>query len=362
MNRMQWMYTVASVLIPLVLYAGMLTQRLFAKRRLNPDSVKYTIDHLPMGILFYREDGLTLLVNEAMQSLSGQLMRQKIVNGKEFHEFLLSHPADARFTVSGDEDEFTLAADGATWSFRRSTVSAGKERVFQLIAYDTTELYEREVALYNQIRELNETQENLKHYQEQTDTLAANEAFLATKERIHDSLGQVLLATRYYLTDPEASITEEELATSWRTTLDELTHAAGGEQTTVVSATFVKPLEAAAKALGARLFITGTLPAQDVRLNRLIVSCARVCIINAVRHGAADEITIAFDEVPETGYCRFRISNNGRPADDRFTEGGGLKSMRANVEKEGGTVTYETSPRFTADIRVPAGRWEEQGR
>lgn len=352
MNMSLWRDTAVIALIPFGLYMAVLAYRYLTAGRLDNASVKYAMDHLPMGILFYGPNGIPLLVNETMQRLCRRMMKKGLTDGNAFHAFLFAKEADDTFRITGTGDDFLVFFEEEVWSFIRREVKTDRGQATQLIAYDAGGLYAREKELYRQVQLLHDTGESLKRYQEQVDELAANGAYLAAKERIHDSLGQVLIATRYFLTDPDARIQPQDLIASWKKTIDELTNAAGGEAESPEKESFLKPLEGAANALGAKLIITGRRPEEDIRLKRLMMSCARVCMINAVRHGAADEITIAVDEQSPDGRFTFRISNNGR-VPEVFEEGGGLKSMRGNVEKEGGTVAYETAPRFTAVISVP---------
>ena len=352
MSRMQVYYATLVVLIPLFLFAVVLAYLYLTRERIDASSVKYAIDHLPMGIAFYREDGLVLLVNEAMQKLSRRFMGKSLLNGKEFYAFLTVPPPDATFMVSGHADAFLLIEGNDVWTIRQTRTEVGGRRVCQLIAYDTAELYAREQELSGQVQKLHETEKALKHFEKQVETLAEGEAYLATKERIHDRLGQMLLSNRYYLTEPGAGLTLNELLGSWKSTIGELTPVSEQPADRTDQNAFLRPLADAAAALGAVLHVTGEFPAEHVRLRRLVISAARICITNAVRHGMADEITIAFDIARAEGTLNFRISNNGR-VQESFREGGGLKNLRADVEKEGGTVDYEISPRFAVIVNVP---------
>ena len=99
MNPVQWGYLAPAIMIPVTLYAAVLLSSWFMRDRIGNATVKYTMDHLPMGIAFYREDGLILLANEAMHALSQALMHQRLMNGRDFHAFLLSAPVPASFSA-----------------------------------------------------------------------------------------------------------------------------------------------------------------------------------------------------------------------------------------------------------------------
>ena len=149
------------------------------------------------------------------------------------------------------------------------------------------------------------------HEQDKADDPVHDEAYLATKERIHDRLGQMLLSNRYYLTEPDARLSLPDLLATWDDTMKELMFASRQREYRPERDAFIKPLTDAAAALGATLHVTGSFPAEHIRLRRLVISAARICITNAVRHGMADEITFAFEDAQPDGTLTFRISNNG---------------------------------------------------
>ncbi|MBR0164825.1 MAG: hypothetical protein IJQ12_09150 [Lachnospiraceae bacterium] len=357
MNTLRWIYLATAAFIPLALYFFVLLNRRILRERIGNASVKYAMDHLPMGIAFYREDGLILLDNEAMQSLSLKLMHQRLMNGKDFHAFLLTAPAGSDFTSDGSAEAFHVISGEEVWMMQRDLRTEDGVPVVQLTAYDISELYARERELEGQVQKLRDTEAQLTQYQSRVRERAQTQAYLAAKERIHDSLGQVLLSTRYYLTEKDAKITQEEVLSAWEKTIDELDRFGTGDTKTPEEMSFLRPLEQAADALGATLNVQGHPSTDDVRMQKLVIACTRVAMINAVRHGDADEITLSFDDTGADAGWTFRISNNGR-IPDVINEGGGLKSMRARVEKEGGTVSYETSPSFTVIVHVPAGGGE----
>ena len=359
MSGTQWYYTALAVLIPFILSLQVLLYRYLTRGRIDNRSLRYAIDNLPMGIAFYRGDGLLLLANDTIRSLCKRVTGSGLVNAHVFHARLLELASGTDANAGTHADEFVLTLGQEVWSIRRKEVNPDGVSVYQLTAYETTELYEKERELSGQLAHLREAEERLRDYRNSVDALAGNEAWLSAKERIHDSLGQVLLSTRYYLTERDVLIGSGDLFAMWNKTIGELTNSVAAAPERENATSIIKPLEDAANALGARLVTEGSFPSDDIRITRLVLSCTRVCLINAVRHGAADEVTLAFDDTAGPGEVCFRIMNNGRRDADGVREGGGLKNMRANVEKEGGTVCYETDPRFAVVVRVPvraAGR------
>ena len=202
---------------------------------------------------------------------------------------------------------------------------------------------------------------------------ARSEEYLATKVHIHDMLGQVLLSTRYYLTEQNVRVTEEELKASWQRVIGEL--QGGQVATSSAKEPFApdlrKALSDAATAIGLSLHTEGDFANASAALSREIVRAARVCMTNAVRHGAATEMKITLSapggarrpgdagsaptEAERRGRIRtVRFANNGLVPRD-VTPGGGLKSLERRMEQAGGQITYEQGEEFTVILTLREG-------
>ena len=185
---------------------------------------------------------------------------------------------------------------------------------------------------------------------------ARSEEYLATKVHIHDMLGQVLLSTRYYLTEQNVRVTEEELKASWQRVIGELQ---GGQ---VVTSSAKEPfapdlrkaLSDAATAIGLSLHTEGDFANASAALSREIVRAARVCMTNAVRHGAATKMKISLSAQEEGRIRTIRFANNGLVPRD-VTPGGGLKSLERRMEQAGGQITYEQGEEFTVILTLREG-------
>ena len=182
---------------------------------------------------------------------------------------------------------------------------------------------------------------------------ARSEEYFATKVHIHDMLGQVLLSTRYYLTEQNVRVTEEELKRAWQRVIGELQ---GGQ---VVSFSAKEPgapdlrkaLSDAATAIGLSLQTEGDFANASAALSRMIMRVARVCMTNAVRHGAATEMKISLSPQGEGQSRTIRFANNGLVPRD-MTPGGGLKSLEKRMEQAGGQITYEQGEEFAVVLTL----------
>ena len=344
------LYFVLSVMIPVVLTLLLLLQSYVEKNRIGRASVKYSIDHLSAGLMFYLADGRIIMINRTMNRLIRNVTGLLPLNGRRCLDLLRSRAGEAGETEG--ESYFLISEGGTFYRFLLSKLSIRDTDVWQLTAVDITDLRETETELRVQTKELADAQQELAAYSLHAEERARNEEYLATKMRIHDSLGQVLLSTRYYLTEPKAHLTKEELLNAWKQVMKDLRGEGAeekGEKDRPAS-DLRTALTDAAQAMGLALTMEGDVENAGVSLSRFIVRAARVCMTNAVRHGAATKMTIALSE-KQDGRRTVRFSNNGAPPQD-LRPGGGLRSLEKRAEQAGGSVTYEFGEEFAVLVTV----------
>ena len=74
---------------------------------------------------------------------------------------------------------------------------------------------------------------------------------------------------------------------------------------------------------------------------------------NTVRHAKGTRLFVLLER---TGTLwTIRCTNNGAAPSGPIREGGGLSSLRRQVEREGGTMTVESTPRFVLTILTEEG-------
>ena len=307
------------------------------KRRKNvitASSIKESLDHLQTGLCFSQPNGLVLLTNHQMNTLSHTLFGLPLQNANLFWKALSDQEtsADAERITSGDQPEFRLA-DGTIWSFQKEELNG----ITQITAADTTRRHHLVQKLQEKNQELEAMNARIRSYGTKVDEYVAAREQLETRVNLHGFLGQALLMTRHYLQYESGD--PKKIMDIWQRNIDVLRMEAEPQQ----EADSLGSLQNAAAAVGMQVTVNGRIPAR-IQLRKLIASMGAENLTNAVRHANAKQLWIDIEE-SETEYI-IRYTNDGTVPSGPIREGGGLSNARRKVEAAGGRMKIDAAPRF----------------
>ena len=312
----------------------------FRKTHLSRASVKESLDKLPTGLCFYRENGRPILVNEVMYDLCYKIVGRDLQNARLFWEILSGGEVlpEVERLESGDHPAFRLP-DGRVWSFSRETI----DDILQLVASDTTDISNVNAELKAKNAELALVNARLREYGERVDELTRSRERIEIKANIHRELGQALLITRRFLVDDSEHAAPISV---WKKNIAMLTREADyvGEES---------PLEMfmqAADAAGVEVKLDGKFP-ENQEHSSLFVTAAVECLVNGVRHAEAKTLYITIKE--ENGETSVVFENDGALPDREIVEGGGLSSIRYGVMRFGGRMEVRSKPKYSLTLTVP---------
>lgn len=327
--------------IPYVIYC-FFYYRTYVRNHITTYSLKQGIDQLPAGICEYTPDGIIILKNRTMDELSYRMTSHAVLNGNQLWNNFNGQDirTDCRRLCLQGAD-LMMISDDTIWSCRRKELD---NKNIQLFAYNVTEEYYLSMEQQENNQRIVGLNEKLREYGRHVDEAVRQEEYLATKIRIHDSLGRVLLSAMNVLTNKTGDA--QKLISDWEQSLQLLLGEASEE---VREEDPLAELKKAAEHLGVRLKITGAIPKQDKAL-RLLLAGARECLTNALRHGNADELDIRITQKEQT--IRIEYSNNGEVPQEEISEGGGLTSLRHLVERENAEMEVASRPQFCLTIVV----------
>lgn len=331
-----WIYTLKTILI----------ETKIQKSEINKSTIKESADTLPMGLCFARLNGHPYLVNEKMNELSNLLQGRSLQNEMSFwNDLSEGNFLDNIKILSSDQMPSICLDDGTIWVFRQEIIEVQGHQVIQLTATDSTKLYELYEKLQTKNQDLNMINQKLLKYEEHVEELSKAQERLALKVRIHDSIGQNLIATKYFLLQQQDSNAIPQILNKWYQSVAMLRQEIEEEETTDV---FQYLMDAAGSA-GVKIVLKGKLP-QTTKIQEMIVAAGAEALTNAVRHAKADTLWINIRETEYTYVIEFKNEQN---QNHQITEGGGLSSLRKRLEHMGGNMEIIADTDFVLKIMLP---------
>ena len=307
-------------------------------------SIKESLDNLPTGIAFFNMDGIPLLCNRKMLSLVFTLTGTDLQHVSELRNALADLPDNA--SVRRDGDYFILS-DGSAWHFTDEIITdrPGSSYI-QITAANVTDLCRTTLELALRNGELAAIAEDMERINRNVAAIMREEEILSMKMRIHDRVGSSVLNTQRYLLNGCPPENRQELIGLWRRTLSLLEGSVDQYDETDMLSELIET----AHSIGAEIVFDGMLP-PDGKTLKLLTAAMRECLTNCIRHAGGDKLYVRLTTT--AGKVTAVIMNNGSPPKREISEGGGLSSLRARIEKNGGYMMLVSRPSFELIITLP---------
>ncbi len=337
-----WTFIVAAAVIVIQLTIYFILIKNYSLNHLSEMSVKESFDKLPLGVSFYDEKGLPLLINEEMNELSIKIVGHALLNGLTFYDNLQNNKVLENVTII-NEDALVVIFDDLVYTFKQYVHHINKKVVYELIATNITELYK----LTKTYKEKNKTLEiinlRMKKYSENILEYTKEKEILNAKMSIHDQLGKLLLITKKRLNEP-TSLDVNELVNEWNQILDIFLYK---EEKNVNN---VDLLINVGKDVGVDIKIKGNVFESGSVNEKILLVAIHECLTNTVSHAKGKNMQVEI--ISSNTSFIITITNDGFPPQHKITEGGGLSALRTIVEREHGVMIIKSLPKFKLEIKL----------
>ena len=345
----KWMLEMPAVVVfsavMLLTAFAVIGQIIISKRiasMLTPASLQEGLDLMPDGIAFGTEDGIPLLVNQKMQSISTAAFGAGVLDTQLLGSRISSgNTEDGCRIMHRGEGVFLHMADGSVWDMREHHTVMGNTEVCEHIAYNITEQYQKSMELTIRNKHLAAVNNKIREYNKNIDSIIRDKEILAAKINLHDNIGRSLLVLRSYLSRNDGN--REQLIALWQAVISMLRNESVSNEKENSISILVK----AAQDVGVKICFDGELPS-DKKTEKIISLAIHESLINAVKYAGSDELLIKMKENHKT--VAVRITNNGTVPEDTVVEKGGLKNLRRTVELNGGSMRIISKPVFVLEI------------
>ena len=350
-------FPMAWVLMPIVLAVFMSMKiDLYTAQSRNQEISRFSIQEstnkFPIGLCFSRLDGHPYLVNARMDELSYRIANQPVKNANEFFAQVQAGNREGICRTERDGIPLLRFPDGRTWSFQKELLKTDGEEILQIVAIDTTELELLLEKRRNENRKLEEINHRLQEYGTSVESLATAKEWLDTKMRIHDTIGQNLMATKYLFYDKVDEARREAIRENWKRTVRMLQH----DEDVVEPDDGMKYFLDAARKVGVAVHLDGSIP-KTPSVRELIAASGIQMLTNAVRHADARELWVIVEDEPMNYRMLFynEVKEEAKVGSGNVVEGGGLSGLRKKVEELGGIMSVTSGEYFQVEIIMPKG-------
>ena len=338
-----WCITFAADFLMIWDIAGLCRLR---RQALGRDSIKQALDMLPSGICYFAPSGRVKLCNRQMNSLFHTISQGDLQTLAELQDALSDCDACSGVIRLSWERQTYLFPDGKVWRYRQSEVKASDGATYtEAVFSDITELYNKNLELKAQIKQLNAISRELKWLSDNALILTREKEVLSAKTKLHDDMGAGLIAIRHILhhnrTEEEANamdlfrqavsaIKYDNAYPRGRSELDRFLHDA--------------------EAIGIKVNLSGDLPEQE-ELRHVMILAMRECLTNSVRHAGATTIHITAEKKGDS--VSVKITNDGRSPETEVVPKGGLHNLYRHIIDFGGTMEIQSKPSFALTVVLP---------
>lgn len=317
------------------------------KNTLSKMSIKEAFDDLPSGICFYEESGVTRLVNRKMNDLSIKITGECLLNGKKFISILADKNIRGMSDVNQKDEEYIISLDNQVYSFKQIKHQLSDKCLYEIIASDITRNHQLSMELNEKNKELSTFNKRMKQYGETIEEMTIEKETLVAKMNIHDKLGNLLILSRQSFNKNITKEEKEKLLTAWKNTIIAFESMKENESNDSYDELFK-----AAQAIGIQIHFSGNRP-ESRKAKKLTIKAVIECMTNTIKHAKGNQVYVSFKE--RQRFLDIQITNNGEQPKEEIKEAGGLSSLRSLIEREGGSMKINSSPRFEMNITIEKG-------
>lgn len=312
----------------------------YRKNHLSPYAVKEAADDLPTGVCFADASGRIILCNRRMGKLSSYLLGSFPQTAAELEQALISPAENSGVTVISDEPVLHRFPDNTVWRFCRSELPDG---ICQFTAQNVTALHEVNDNIRADTEELKKVNQKLRSLFDRMADRIREQETLNLKMRIHDNIGSSLIA----IADMQRGDVDKDLDRQLAVLEDAMSYITDSRP--ALHGTFAEAKQKA-ETMKVQLVLKGSLP-QNTAVAGLIVSAAKECVTNCVKHAKGNRVTVEITEHRDIWHIT--ITNDGKAPKGKITEGGGLSTLRNSAESMGGEMNTSHSPVFALILNLP---------
>ncbi len=317
---------------------------------LNVSDKRVAIDYLPVPVYFGLEDRFPLVVNDKMYDLVYSLKKKPLTDMSSDFDCLFENHLKLdeiqEALATQYKSAFFVSFEDKVYFINKKILESDNESITEIIGQDITDEYNNLCKLKNLNDELKAQNLRLRQHFENVASINREQELLNAKISIHAKLGECITMTRHIIKDPDNDKLRNKVTGLWQQIVLGFSDTSHDNSS---SDTGYEELQRISKMVGCEIIVNGNLPKGEAK--PFMVKIIREALNNAIRHANATSLTVEMMDFAQTG--NIRINDDGKP-DKPFTKmGGGLSSLKENLEKNGILFNIDNKDRFEISLSFP---------
>lgn len=317
---------------------------------LNVSDKRVALDHLPVPIYFGLSGKYPLVVNDKMYDLIYSIKNKPLTDmDKDFECLVEDHLKTDEIRDALDDEYkngFFVRFEDKIYFIDKKTIDAENDTITEIIGQDTTEEYNNLCRLKELNDELKAQNLRLKKHFDNIALINREQELLNAKISIHAKLGECITMTRHFIKTPDDKELKGKVLGMWQQIILGFSDVSADSSS---SNSGYEELKRISKLVRCDIIINGSLP--DGEAKPFMIKIIREALNNAIRHANATTLTVDLSDFAKSG--NVKIYDNGSP-DKPFTKmGGGLSSLKENLEQNGIILSVDNNDRFTINLSFP---------
>lgn len=314
-------------------------------------SIKEAIDRLDVGLMFSDSKGNINLVNDKMKSLLEDIFSKKYSNFNLLEKDLSDiENLGNRSFVNFEGDHVVRLEDNISWVFKKDSIIVGDKVYIQFAAFNINDLDKATSKLECIQDKLIKNNKKLCKIMSNLEEVKITEELIKVKTIVHDAMGQRVSSLQRVISEGNFKdyhslmILTSSLMNDIRKDMNEPPRDR------------LDNMIQAFEEIGVKIYIEGALPANE-NLESLYIDIIREGIINAVRHGLANNINIEMYYDRDINYLK--IKNDGRVPNECIKEGYGISTIRRRIDDFDGYMQINLYPEFEMNISIGGDKYDK---
>lgn len=309
---------------------------------ITSSSIIEAFDALLLGVLYFDEDGIPLLINNKMLDIVNLLDIKDNYNSDNFMALI-----DDKILTLNNKETYHFSINKICINRKYNYFSRKKypAYIYEVVAKNITEMHKKTILLKAENERIIKSNQLLKKYHEQMPEIIRHQEILKAKISIHEEMNELLLST-VYLVDNENISLRKALLNKWQNNALLLSK----ENENSVNKDMINDLKTLSNSLGINIEFAHIDDIKPLGIRKLFITVGKETILNVAKYTGDKKLVINVFNKGE--HYEMSFANPQKNKQKSIVYGSGLTNIKRHVEELNGKMVIINDDDFIVKLEV----------